>query len=249
MAASSFVVPAPCKQRLFAKADNLTSGGDTLSMRLLSSAAALGAATGATAQQLSSFTGTSGLAKWADVSANEVAGTGYTAGGQVLTGVSVFYYVAGVYLNAGGSGGTAGPVTLSLTGGTQTSQATFSGTITGGALTAVSGIVTCGNYSVLPALNAPGTTSFAVTGGGLTGATVEIVWGMAFTCNNPSWPNSTITAKYAAIVDNTDANLPILAICDLETTLSSGVSSINGPLTINIPAASGASPGGVLTLQ
>jgi hypothetical protein len=247
MSASAWAVPGPSKQRLLAKADNLT-GADTLACRLLSSAAALGASTGATAAQLGSFSGTSGLAKWADVSANELAtANGYTAGGATLSGVSVFYYVAAVALGAGGSGGTNGAVTLSLSGGTAGATATFGGTISGGALTAVSGVANCGNYSALPAVNAPGTTAYAVTGGSLAGATVYITWGVAFTATSPAWTASgALTAKYAVIVDTTDANVPILALIDLDTA-QANVSATNAAFTVGIQAASGASPGGFFT--
>ncbi|VFU07955.1 hypothetical protein [Methylocella tundrae] len=70
---------------------------------------------------------------------------------------------------AAGSGGTNGAVTLTGTTGTGT-KFTLAGTISGGVLTAIGSISVAGNYTVNP-------TNLAaepVTGGGLTGATVNI---------------------------------------------------------------------------
>ncbi len=79
---------------------------------------------------------------------------------------------------AGGSGGTNGSSTLSVSGGTPATLvgdavAQVIGTISGGALTAISSIFFAGEYTV-----SPGTSAIAVTGGNLTGATINIVWGV-----------------------------------------------------------------------
>jgi hypothetical protein len=72
-------------------------------------------------------------------------------------------------VNAGGSGGTNGQVTITGTTGTG-KRFTARGNISGGALSGALTILTAGSYSVDP-------TSLAaepVTGGGLTGATVAL---------------------------------------------------------------------------
>jgi hypothetical protein len=72
-------------------------------------------------------------------------------------------------VNAGGSGGTNGQVTITGTTGTGTKFAAR-GNISGGALTGNLILINAGNYSVDP-------TSLGaepVTGGGLTGATVAL---------------------------------------------------------------------------
>lgn len=244
MAASAFIIPGPAKAGYLNKLFNVTS--DTLKCGLLTTTAALAPSTSPSATALSSWTGsTGGLAKWTDISGNEVAnGNGYATGGVTLSGVSVFYYASAVSVAATGSGYTAGAQTLTLTGGTSSTAATFSETTSGGGIAAPS-VANCGNYSVVPALNAPGTTAFGTSGGGGTGGTLYLTWGMAVTASNPQWTSATFTAKYAAIYDNTDTNKTVLCWCDLEQTQSSGVSVTNGTLTINIAAASGASPGGI----
>jgi hypothetical protein len=72
-------------------------------------------------------------------------------------------------VNAGGSGGTNGSVTLTGTTGTGT-KFTAKGVISGGALTSIVSILAGGSYSVDP-------TSLSVepvTGGNLSGATVTV---------------------------------------------------------------------------
>jgi hypothetical protein len=77
--------------------------------------------------------------------------------------------VASATVNAAGSGGTNGTnVRLTVSGGTGTAAVLF-GTISGNALTAVTGVASPGTYTSFP-----GTTNIAVTGGGLTGATVNL---------------------------------------------------------------------------
>jgi hypothetical protein len=71
-------------------------------------------------------------------------------------------------VNAGGSSGTNGQVTITGTTGTGT-KFTAKGTISGGALSGSLIIVNAGNYTVDPT-----TTGEAVTGGNLSGATVNL---------------------------------------------------------------------------
>lgn len=76
--------------------------------------------------------------------------------------------VASATLGGGGSGGANGAVVLTVTGGAV--SATINGTISGGVLTAVGSVTNPGSYvGGLPASPA------AVTGGGLVGATVNLV--------------------------------------------------------------------------
>jgi hypothetical protein len=75
--------------------------------------------------------------------------------------------VASATVAAPGSGGTDGPVVLTVVGGTGTA-ATLNGTIAGGALSAINSVATGGGYTVFPSSPA------MVTGGGLAGATVDL---------------------------------------------------------------------------
>lgn len=65
---------------------------------------------------------------------------------------------------------------------------------------------------------------------------------VTFDCDDQSWPSSTITAKYAVIVRDADANGSLastdllLAYVDLETAGGS-VSTTNGTLTVQINAS------------
>jgi hypothetical protein len=76
--------------------------------------------------------------------------------------------MASATVQAGGSGGTNGTQTVTVVGGTGTA-AQFSVTVSGGAITAVLSVVNPGAYTVLPSLSA-----VAVTGAGLTGATLNL---------------------------------------------------------------------------
>jgi hypothetical protein len=72
-------------------------------------------------------------------------------------------------VNAGGSGGTNGQVTITGTTGTGT-KFTAKGNISGGALTGALIVTNAGSYSVDPT----SLSAEPVTGGGLTGATVSL---------------------------------------------------------------------------
>ena len=72
---------------------------------------------------------------------------------------------------AGGTGGTPGAVTLTTVGGTCATHPTFSGTISaGGVLTSVSGVATPGTCTAPPA------NPVAVTGGSLSGTTLNVYY-------------------------------------------------------------------------
>lgn len=100
-------------------------------------------------------------------------------------------------ITAGGTGGTNGTQTVTLTTGTGT-QATVSVTVSGNAITAILSVLTGGNYSVNPtALNA-----VPVTGASLTGATLNVNMTGLLTFNAITQTNAanTGTAGYARIV-------------------------------------------------
>jgi hypothetical protein len=94
--------------------------------------------------------------------ANAGSGSGATA--TALMGV-----VANPTIAAAGSGGTNGAVTLTGTTGTGT-KFQITGTIAGNVLTAITGITVAGSYSAMPSSLA----AEPVTGGGLTGCTVNL---------------------------------------------------------------------------
>lgn len=75
--------------------------------------------------------------------------------------------VTGATVSTGGSGGANGAVVLTVVGGTGTAS-TINGTISGGALTAITTVATPGAYTYLPP------NPVQVTGGGLSGATINI---------------------------------------------------------------------------
>ena len=75
--------------------------------------------------------------------------------------------VTGATVASGGSGGSNGAVVLTVVGGNGTA-ATINGTISGGALTAITSVATPGSYTLLPP------NPVQVTGGGLSGATINL---------------------------------------------------------------------------
>ena len=81
--------------------------------------------------------------------------------------------VVSATVGAGGSGGTNGTQTVTGTTGTGT-KCQVSVTVSGGAITAVLGIVLGGGYTVNP----PTLTAEPVTGAGLTGAQLSVVMGV-----------------------------------------------------------------------
>lgn len=194
---------------------------DSLKAMLCTSAQALSAG----------FVGASGDARKGDLT-GEVSGTGYTAGGQALTGVTVRYFVASATIAAAGSGGANGVQTVTGTTGTGTKfQAQVQ--VTGGAISAINSISLGGSYSALPT----NPQAEPVTGGSLTGAQLNLVLGVAIDFDDPSWAASTLVAKYLVIYDDTLGNDDLLAAVDLETTVPTGVSTTAGTLTYQVNAA------------
>lgn len=181
---------------------------------------------------------------YANVSANEVTGTGYTTGGVVLTGAALSLYLASVSIASGGTAYTQADVgkVITLTGGTFTTAATISITqVNGGTGTGpVTGIslLTGGTYSVDPANPASGTGSTA--GSGLT---INGIYGTQLFENNPSWSTATITAKYLVILNRAAGALvagdKLLGYIDLNTaSTSSTVSSTSGTFTVQFNSGS-----------
>lgn len=210
----------PAKKKLLTAGFNLSS--DALKAALCTSAQALSAG----------FLGSSADARFADLT-GEISGAGYTAGGLALSGVSLIYYVASAAVAVAGTGGTTGAQTVTGTTGTGT-KFTANVTVATGAISAVNS-VTPGSYSVLPT----DPTQEPVTGGGLTGAKLNIAMGRMFTCSALTWSSATFTAKYLVVYDNTATNKDLLLVVDLETTLPSGLSIVGGTLTYTPDAVNG----------
>lgn len=82
-------------------------------------------------------------------------------------GANALTYVSAAAVAAGGSGGTNGTQTVTVSGGTGTA-ATLNVTVSGGAITAINSVTTSGAYAIFP------TSPAAVTGAGLSGATVNL---------------------------------------------------------------------------
>lgn len=113
---------------------------------------------------------------------------------------------------------------MALTTSTQSLDATFAGTSTDARYADLTNEVANGN----------GYT----TGGKVLTMTVTRSTGtITVDCDDQSWTASTFTAKYAVIYNNTDTNKSILGICDLETTVGTGLSPSNGTLQVVINAS------------
>ncbi len=103
---------------------------------------------------LTTFTGSTGV------------GTKFT-----FTGTINDYVVSAAAVNAGGTGGTPGLTTFTVVGGTGT-PTTLSGTIGGGGVLSGSlTVVDPGDYTA-----SPGATAVAITGGSLSGGTVDLTF-------------------------------------------------------------------------
>jgi hypothetical protein len=171
---------------------------------------------------------------YANVSADETTGTGYTAGGETLTGQTLYYSAASATILAGGSGYAASSTfNVTVSGGTETTAAVLNVTTNAsGVITTVNSITTGGNYSVLPANPA------AVTGGTGTGATFDVTWQATVGANAASWANSTISAQYAAIISRAGTTLAstdkLLCYVNLNPG-GSPISSTNGTFSVSFP--------------
>lgn len=221
MSAGTPTLFIPAKKKLLTGGFNISA--DALKAALTSSTQALSVG----------FTGASGDARYADLTAELATGNGYTAGGQALAAVVLDYYVASATIVSGGAGGTTGTQTVTGTTGTGT-KAQLSVTVAGGVATAVSAVPVQGSYTALPT----NPTAEPFSGGGFaTNPTFNLTMGISLTFTNPSWASSTVTAKYIVFYDNTQTNKDLLAFADLETTQPTGVSTTNGTLTYQLNAA------------
>ena len=183
--------------------------------------------------------GASGDARYADLTQEFTsAQTGYTAGGQAIAGVALSYFVASAAIAAPGTGGTTGAQTVTGTTGAGV-KAQVPVTVSGGAITAIAGVPSVGGaYTTLP--TNPGAEP--VTGGGLTGAQLQLTMGVALAFTSPTWnPISTVGstgAKYLVVYDNTQANKDLLFWADFEVLLANGLQfGPGGVLTWNPNAA------------
>lgn len=173
-----------------------------------------------------------GDATYANVSANEASGSGYTAGGVTLASDALTYFASSAALAAGGSGYAASSTfNVNVSGGTETTAAVVNVTTNAsGVVTTINSVSTAGNYSVLPANPA------ATTGGSGSGLTLTITWGVMFNSAAAAWASSTITAKYAVIVHRAGASLAgtdlLVGYGDLDVGGGS-ISSTNGTFQVS----------------
>ncbi|MGH7083194.1 MAG: hypothetical protein ACREFV_12075 [Acetobacteraceae bacterium] len=178
-----------------------------------------------------------GDATWANASADEATGTGYTAGGVTLGSDALSYFVAAAAVAAGGTGYAASSTfNVNVSGGTETTAAVVNVTTNAsGVVTTINSITTAGVYSVLPANPA------ATTGGAGSGLTLTLTWGVAITTAAAVWASSTITAKYALMVHRAGGSLVstdlLVGYIDLNTGGGS-ISSTNGTFQVS-PSAQG----------
>lgn len=223
MSAGTPFIFIPAKNKILKAGVNFTA--DALKVALFTSSLVLS----------QDFLGGSGDCRYADMSANEVAnGNGYATGGVAVTGATIYNYVASATVAAAGTGGTNGAQTVTGTTGTGTKfQAGV--TVTAAAISAVNSISTPGAYTALP--TAPGAEP--VTGGGLTGAQLNLTMGSFFDINDPQWTGASFTAKWAVLYDNTSANKDAICGWDLETTIPAGLTPIAGTLEAVINSSFG----------
>lgn len=175
---------------------------------------------------------------WANVSAFETSGTGYTAGGQAITGQSLVYYAGGDEntLPAIVAGGAGYPVSstfnVTVSGGTWSTAAVVNVTTNAsGVVTVINSITTQGSYTALP--TNPAATS---AGNGGSGLTLDMNWGISFDASAVSWANATIQAQYAVLVKRTGSSLagtdPVIGWVNLNAG-GGPLSSTNGTFQVS----------------
>ena len=77
---------------------------------------------------------------------------------------------------------------------------------------------------------------YTAGGESLTGVTYGGGSGtVTFDADPTTWASATFTAKYAVLIDNTDANESIVGFVDLETTAPAGRTSAGGDFTLQWP--------------
>jgi hypothetical protein len=153
-----------------------------------------------------------------DVVTQEITGTGYTAGGQALSSKTIAYTAANSWSVQWAASTAFG------------ADAIVRPTTGNGFLYRAQG---AGGTSGVSQPTWPTVIGDEVTDGGVTWTCVGrgIV---TFDAADPSWANATISARYAVIYDRTpasDATRPLIALLDLDTTVSSTNATFSLPFT------------------
>jgi hypothetical protein len=137
---------------------------------------------------------------WADISSHEISGTGYTAGGQPLTGVTVT-------VTAANSWGLSWSATTAFSYGQIVKPATPNGFL----YRCVSGGTSGGSAPTFPTVIGQtvvdGSTEWACEGGAI----------LVLTSNQVQWLNATFTAYYAVIYAATSGTYTTQPLLVLET--------------------------------
>ena len=160
----------------------------------------------------------SGHIHWSDVSASEISGTGYTAGGVALTSKTHT-------VTAANSWSTAWAASTAYTQGAVVRPSTANGFLYYAEAGGTSG-------SVAPTF--PTTVGATVVDGSVTWTCIgESI--IQLSSASPSWTASTLTAAYAVIYDaqsGTASTEPLIALINF----GGSVSSTNSTYTITVPS-------------
>lgn len=171
---------------------------------------------------------------YAAISPYEASGTGYTAGGQAATSVSLTTTGGAVF-------------TATISGATMTVSGVTSGALAVGAQLFATGVYVAGVPVTITALGTGtgGTGTYTISTSALTVSTATPMTALAmttFTSAAFSWASSTIAARYFALIRRATVGSPVssdplLGLCDLSEA-AANVSTTNGTFVVT-PAASG----------
>lgn len=178
------------------------------------------------------FMGTSGDARFADLTGELPTGGGYVNGGIPLQNAQVGFTVVSATKVADGTGGTNGNQTLTGTTGAGT-KFQANALIQGGVIQSINNVALRGFYTSPPTNPA----AEPVTGAGLTGAQLAVRVAGSIKGDPSVWNNSSITAKYAVVFDSTATNKDLLLAVDLAVEKPAGAETTNGPFIVNWDAA------------
>lgn len=130
---------------------------------------------------------------------------------------------------SGGAGCTTGSQTFTLSGGTSTTAAQVTGTVSSGALSGSLTVATAGSYSGLPSV-----TAATLTGGGCsTAPTISSTWSVASVSNVFSGYNYTApTASFGSGA----ATATVTLSTPVATVLASTISAVNSSTNITLSA-------------
>lgn len=150
-----------------------------------------------------------------DVVANEITGTGYTAGGATLGSASVTYTAANSWATAAATSTAyaVGDIVRPSAGNGHLYMCIVAGTSGGSAPT----WPTVSRQTVTD-----GTVTWAEIGGGI----------VQFDAADASWSSATLTARYAVVYDSTpatDATRPLIGLLDFGSNVSSTASTFTIP--------------------